>query len=92
MNVSLSPELERLVAEKLRSGRYNSADDVIREGLELLQAQDSGAIAGPAKDSPSIAEVFAKIAGEVPEGEWDKVPSDLSKNLEHYLYGSRTDS
>jgi antitoxin ParD1/3/4 len=40
MNVSLTPELERLVAEKVESGRYTSASEVIREALRLLEEQD----------------------------------------------------
>lgn len=37
MNVSLTPELENYVNEKVKSGRYNSASEVIREGLRALQ-------------------------------------------------------
>ena len=40
MNVSLTPELEKLVASKVQSGRYQSASEVIREGLRLLEYQD----------------------------------------------------
>lgn len=40
MNVSLTPELEKLVTGKVESGRYQSASEVIREGLRLLQDQD----------------------------------------------------
>jgi antitoxin ParD1/3/4 len=40
MNISLTPELERLVDEKVRSGRYASASEVIREGLRLLEDQE----------------------------------------------------
>lgn len=40
MNVSLTPELEELVNEKVASGLYNSASEVIREGLRLLKEQD----------------------------------------------------
>ncbi len=40
MNVSLTPELERLVNEKVQSGLYNSASEVVCEGLRLLQEQD----------------------------------------------------
>jgi len=40
MNVSLTPELEKLVEEKVRTGRYHSASEVIREGLRLLEEQD----------------------------------------------------
>jgi antitoxin ParD1/3/4 len=36
MNVSLTPELERRIAEKVDSGLYTSASEVIRESLRLL--------------------------------------------------------
>ena len=41
MNVSLTPELEKLVQAKVRTGRYNSASEVVREALRLLEQQDS---------------------------------------------------
>ena len=40
MNVSLTVELETLVNEKVKSGMYHSASEVIREGLRLLKEQD----------------------------------------------------
>ncbi|NET62116.1 MAG: type II toxin-antitoxin system ParD family antitoxin [Symploca sp. SIO2E6] len=41
MNVSLTPEFEQLVQEKVNSGRYQSASEVISEGLRLLEEQDN---------------------------------------------------
>ena len=38
MNVSLTPELESWVDERVRSGRY--ASEVIREALRLLEEQE----------------------------------------------------
>ena len=40
MNVSLTPELEKIVAERVASGRYASASEVIREALRLLDERD----------------------------------------------------
>ena len=40
MNVSLTAELERFVDEKVTSGIYHSASEVIREGLRLLKERD----------------------------------------------------
>lgn len=40
MNVSLTAELEQLVNEKVASGMYHSASEVIREGLRLLKERD----------------------------------------------------
>lgn len=40
MNVSLTPELEQFVTIKVKSGLYNSASEVVREGLRLLEQRD----------------------------------------------------
>ena len=40
MNISLTPELERFVQEKVNSGMYTSASEVIRESLRLLHTHD----------------------------------------------------
>jgi antitoxin ParD1/3/4 len=42
MNVSLTPELETLIDQKVKSGLYNSASDVLREALRLLDEHDRG--------------------------------------------------
>ena len=41
MNVSLTPELESLVYEKVKSGLYTSASEVVREALRLLNDKDT---------------------------------------------------
>lgn len=43
MNVSLTPELEQLVNEKVESGVYQTASDVVREALFLLKERDDHA-------------------------------------------------
>ena len=40
VNVSLTPELERLVNAKIESGLYQTASEVVREALRLLQKRD----------------------------------------------------
>jgi antitoxin ParD1/3/4 len=40
MNISLTPELEQFVAQKLESGLYQTASEVIRDGLRLLRERD----------------------------------------------------
>jgi antitoxin ParD1/3/4 len=40
MNVSLTPELDKFVTGKVESGRYNSASEVVREALRLLEEHD----------------------------------------------------
>jgi len=40
MNVSLTQELEQMVKDKVRTGLYHSASEVIREALRLLKEHD----------------------------------------------------
>ncbi len=40
MNVSLTPALEEFVQQKVKSGRYPSANEVVRAALQLLEQQD----------------------------------------------------
>ena len=41
MNVSLTAELESFVDDKVKSGSYASASEVVRAGLRLLQQHDA---------------------------------------------------
>ena len=40
MNVSLTPELERFVTDKVDTGLYQTASEVVREALRLLKDRD----------------------------------------------------
>ncbi len=40
MNVNLTPHLEDMVRKKVASGLYNSASEVVREALRLMEEQD----------------------------------------------------
>jgi antitoxin ParD1/3/4 len=42
MNISLTPQLEKLVNDRVESGLYTSASEVIREALRLLDSRDRG--------------------------------------------------
>ena len=40
MNVSLTPQLEKLIEQKVREGSYQTASEVVREALRLLAERD----------------------------------------------------
>ncbi len=40
MNVSLTPQLEKLIEQKVREGNYQTASEVVREALRLLAERD----------------------------------------------------
>ena len=55
LNVSLTPELERFVNERVASGRYQTASEVIRDALRLLEERHH-------EREAALAEVRRKIA------------------------------
>jgi Arc/MetJ-type ribon-helix-helix transcriptional regulator len=70
------------------SGRYQSPAEVIQEGLDLLEARDAAAHNHDTGSEPPIWETIVQIGQEVPVEEWARIPSDLARNLDHYMYGS----
>jgi antitoxin ParD1/3/4 len=66
MNVSLTPELENFVSGKVRSGRYNSSSEVVREALRLLEEHDSARAAQIKEFNEEIARRLTALdRGEV---------------------------
>jgi len=57
MNVSLTPEHEQFVQTKVESGRYNSASEVVREALRLLEEHERARAA-------QLAEFNKELAGD----------------------------
>ena len=54
MNVSLTPELERFVQSRVASGVFQTASEVVREGLRLLEEREQARAA-------ALAELRARI-------------------------------
>ncbi len=42
MTITVTDELEELINEKVKSGAYKSADEVVMESLRLLKAKEEG--------------------------------------------------
>ncbi|MFH1135539.1 MAG: type II toxin-antitoxin system ParD family antitoxin [Pseudomonadota bacterium] len=40
MNINLTPRLEEMIKQKVASGLYASASEVVREALRLMEEQD----------------------------------------------------
>ena len=39
------------------------------------------------KNEPRIEDVIAEAFSDVPESEWARVPTDLSRRLDYYIHG-----
>ncbi|MFK5956408.1 MAG: type II toxin-antitoxin system ParD family antitoxin [Planctomycetota bacterium] len=69
MNVSLTPELETMVQNKVLSGLYNSQSEVVREALRLLAEQDKIRSAHMDHLQAALAQGLAQAAcGELVDG------------------------
>ncbi|MBG1260107.1 type II toxin-antitoxin system ParD family antitoxin [Nostoc commune] len=61
MNISLTPELEQLVKDKVISGKYHSVSEVMGEALRLLEERDAcGGLCQRIRDQ-RLAELKTKI-------------------------------
>ncbi|MBU2550917.1 MAG: hypothetical protein KKB20_21075 [Proteobacteria bacterium] len=71
------------VAEFLnRDGSIKRIFQVDKTNLRPFTEKDFDDTAQP------IWELVSEIGAQVPEKEWEKIPSDLSKEVDHYLYGT----
>lgn len=61
MNVSLTPELEQFVQTKVQSGRYNSASEVVREALRLLEDHEKARAAQLAEFNQELGRRLASL-------------------------------
>jgi antitoxin (DNA-binding transcriptional repressor) of toxin-antitoxin stability system len=69
---------------------FASLLDRVRAADEVVIEHDARPVAvlRPAAPAQSIDKILAAIAQDVPDEDWGRVPTDLSKTLEHSLYGT----
>lgn len=64
MNLSLKPSTRRFIEQKLKSGRYASAEELLEAGLVALQQQEAVGDFEPGELDTLIAEGEASIKRE----------------------------
>jgi hypothetical protein len=83
--------------EQLIQELGQSPDFVVQEVLDFLlfikirlgqRIQDDHSNSSHEPSSlPPFLKFVEDISAQIPKEEWEKLPKDLSKNLDHYLYG-----
>jgi hypothetical protein len=73
---------------------HQAVEILRRLGFETRYTREQAEMRANEKVEPgdglgSILEIASAATKEVPEEEWDRVPNDLSMNVDHYLYGSK---
>ena len=83
MNVTLSPEFEDLVNEKLRTGEFRSAEEVVNVALRLLKERDEDRTVVEEVNSgealPADERFHARLAVLLEEAEKDGPPVEMTE-------------
>jgi Arc/MetJ-type ribon-helix-helix transcriptional regulator len=70
------PEVEELINERLRSGAFKDAEDVILQALQSSPPQAASAQQSDATDRPrTLKEVFAAVRGSADDIDFSRSPS-----------------
>ena len=95
-----APDQESAITEALREhasrrllvrGRaeFSAPDGATKRILSVEEVSVQKAEEAPFDpEARPIWETVVELGASVPDDEWAKVPTDLSKNLDHYLYGA----
>ncbi len=75
-NISLPPELDRFIEQRVRSGLYGNASDVIRAGLRALSREEMGT------NLKRFEEVMARLPQE-------PLTPDVEQDIEVRIRASR---
>lgn len=88
MNISLTPELEEFVREKVETGKYLSASEVVREALRKLHEHDQLR----ALQLDVLRRQIAEAVDEVERGESAVLDAESIKSEGRSLLASRSKS
>jgi Arc/MetJ-type ribon-helix-helix transcriptional regulator len=98
MTINLPKDVENSINAEVLNGQFASADDAIAEAWRAFLRQRRQAhvdaketAAGQEKTAARqkpIWEVFQEISASVPDEVWDALPTDLSEQHDHYVYGT----
>ena len=91
MIIQLPKDVESSINAAVHGGHFASVDEAMTEAARLLLRNLDP---GQAGDDPPVAprvpiwEEIAEITAGVPDEVWETLPTDLSAQHDHYLYGT----
>ena len=97
MTIQLPENLESSIRKAVHSGQFPSLDDALAEAARLLLSQLKQRPVTPpptvGEERPATAhkpiwEVIEEENRSIPPEVWDTLPTDLSEQHDHYIYGT----
>jgi hypothetical protein len=83
----MATNLENQLIDKIRALPPKKQEEALRL-LDSLTSEAASESNGTTEGRRSIWEVVKEVNAGLPADTWDRVPSDGSLNLDHYLYGA----
>ena len=91
MTINVSSDVETSINAAVRNGQFASADEMIarlvREHVQRNQ-EPPAATEPPAEARKPVWERILERTAAIPDEEFDKLPTDLADQHDHYLYGA----
>jgi Arc/MetJ-type ribon-helix-helix transcriptional regulator len=90
MTIHVSKDVETAINAAVQSGRFASPDDAVAEIVRDYFSRQQARLA-PATPDQARKPVWERIlerTAAIPDEEWDKLPTDLAEQHDHYLYGT----
>jgi Arc/MetJ-type ribon-helix-helix transcriptional regulator len=92
MAISLPPDLDARIQQKVTKAGYRTPDEVIRKALDALDAKEQQEARQPekVKKKPAVPvwQRFQNASRSIPEEELSTLPPDGASEHDHYLYGT----
>jgi Arc/MetJ-type ribon-helix-helix transcriptional regulator len=95
MTIHLPQDVENSINAQVLSGLFASPDDALAEAWrEFIERRQAQATSLPSRQPPPseprkpIWERIQDLTADVPAEEWDKLPTDLAEQHDHYIYGT----
>jgi hypothetical protein len=82
--IEVTPEIEQRLRDQAAE-RGMPLDAYLQTVLEALAATESSS--APLNADTPVLKLFEQIWEGVPDEEWERLPSDLAEQHDHYIYG-----
>ena len=92
MTLHLSKDAEEAINAAVQSGQFASADEMVdrlvREYAQRTRQHPTSTHPPAAEAHKPVWERILERTAAIPDEEWDKLPTDLAEQHDHYLYGT----
>lgn len=83
LNVSITPHFSKFIREKVKSGRYANASEVVREALRRLEQEEIVGQQYEIVDPDNVQEAVAEGLRSIEQGDYIELQSD--KELKRFF-------